>query len=103
MPLPIALGIGAVLSFTLIPLVIKLLISFGIGFVTYTGVTFLLDSVLAEIQVQFASQGFTAVSNLLAYMNVDVAITMIFSAIVIRATLRGLQAGGDLRKMGFGA
>jgi len=102
MPLPIALGLGAVIGTIIVPLAIKLLVSLGIGFVTFTGVTLLLDTALAEIQAQFASQGFTAVSNLLAYMNVDNAITMIFSAIVMRATLRGLQAGGDLKKLGFG-
>lgn len=101
MALPIILGMWVIFTTIIIPIIIKILLAFGVGFVTFTGITALLDGVLAEIQVQFASQGFTAVSNLLAYMNVDNAITMIFSAIVMRATLRGLQLGGDLRKFGF--
>jgi hypothetical protein len=101
MPLPVGLGIGAVLATIIVPLVVKVLAAFGVGFITYTGINLLLDSVLSAIQANFASIGFTAVANLLAYMNVDIAITMMISAITMRATLRGLQAGGDLKKLGF--
>jgi hypothetical protein len=103
MALPLALGIGAVLSTIIVPLVVKVFIALGFGFVTYSGIQLLLDVVLAQIQAQFAAMPveFDAAVALFGYMNVDKAITMIFSAIVMRATLRGLQAGGDFKKIGF--
>lgn len=101
MPLPAAVGLGAVLASIIVPLVVKVLVGLGVGVVTYVGVDLLMDSILNEIQVQFNSAGFDAVRNLLAYMNVDKAITMLISAVTIRATLRGLQAGGDVKKLGF--
>ena len=101
MPLPVGLGIGAVLAAIIVPLVVKVLLAFGIGFITYTGINLLLDGVLAEIQAQIAATPFLQVLNLFGYMGVDTAITLMVSAITIRATLKGLQAGGDLRKLGF--
>ena len=99
MPAPAAaLGIAA-LAAALIPLVVKLLLALGIGFVTYTGVQLLLDTIATQIQAQFNIPGWSSVTNLLAYMNVDRAITIMLSAITVRATLRGLQAGGDLRRI----
>lgn len=101
MPLPLAAGIGVVIATIIVPLVVKVLVALGFGFVTYTGVQLLLDTVLNAIQAQFASTGFEAARNLLGYMNVDKAITMMVSAITIRATLRGLQAGGDFKRLGL--
>lgn len=102
MPLPVATAMGAVIATIIVPLVVKLFLAFGVGFATYTGVQLLLDTILTEIQAQWASAGFDTVRNLLAYMNVDRAITMLLSAVTIRATLRGLQAGGDLKRLRLG-
>lgn len=99
MALPVA--IGAVFAATIVPLVIKVMAALGLGFVTYTGVNLLLDTIGADIQSQFASISLQGLQELLAYMNVDVAITMMLSAVVVRATLKGLGAGGDLRRLGF--
>ena len=101
MPFPIAVGIGVVFSTIIVPLVVKVFLALGVGFVTYTGAQLLIDTVLTELQTQFASAAFDSMRSLFAYMNVDKAITMMVSAITIRATLRGLQAGGSLRKLSF--
>lgn len=101
MGLPLAVGLGAVLATIIVPLVVKLLLAFGIGFITYTGIDLLLGTVLSEIQSQIGATSFVQVINLFGYLGVDTAITMMISAVTIRATLRGLQAGGNLRKLGF--
>lgn len=99
MPAPLVVGAIAGLAAAIVPLAVKLLAALGIGFVTYSGITLLLDGVATQIQAQFAIPGFEYVTNLLAYMNVDRAISLMLSAITVRATLRGLQAGGDLRRL----
>lgn len=95
-------GLALLLSSVIVPLVVKVMLAVGIGFVTYTGVNLLLDQVRATMVANFVVPvGFEQVLNLLAFMNADRAITMILSAITIRATMRGLQASGSLRRFGI--
>lgn len=100
MAVAIATGFGMVLASIIVPLAIRLLAALGVGFVTYAGVGLVLDQLLLMVQAQFAFPQFPQVLNLLALMNVDKAITMMMSAITIRATLAGLSATGALRRFG---
>lgn len=103
MALPALLGLGSVLAAVVVPLTVKVFTALGIGFVTYTGVNLALDQAESLIIGSFNSINVANAVSLLAYMNADRAISMILSAIVIRATLKGLQAGGTLRKFSAGA
>lgn len=78
-------------------LVGRILISLGIGFVTYSGLDAAVD--WAFDQVVSNIQGLPAdVLQLLGVLQVDTAITMISSAYTARLALAGLS-GGSIRKM----
>lgn len=99
MPLPVIAG-GAVLSVIIIPLVVKVLIALGVGFVTFTGLNLLLDEAYNLIVAQISSLP-TEPLSMLAIMKVDVYITMVFSAYSARMALAGLTAAGTLSKINF--
>lgn len=92
MALPIAAAIGGVLVQIATTLAYRVLFGLGVGIATYTGV----DATLTWLKSQ-------AVSHLqdlpveylgiLALLKVGVCINIVFSAIVVRMTLQGLQSG----------
>lgn len=98
MAIPLAVGIWAAFSAIAVPLVVRILIALGIGSVTYVGIKALFDSLLANVQSQFA--GFpTEVLDVIAVMRVDDAVTVLFSAIVVRLAFAGLTAAGAIQRV----
>lgn len=75
----------------------RILIALGIGFVTYSGISILLDSIRADVISGFSGLPVLAY-QIAAACKVDVAITMIFSAITARLVLKGLT-GGSIKRM----
>lgn len=101
MPLP-AVVAGAVWSVIAIPLVVKILLGLGIGFISYQGITLLTDSALEFIRSNLAGMPADVVA-VIAITKIDVYFTMIFSAYAIKLTLKGLDSTGVLRKLSFSA
>lgn len=67
----------------------RVLVALGIGVATYTGVNATLD--FAKAQALSALQN-TEWVQLLSHMKVGVAINIVFSAIVARAVINGVQS-----------
>ena len=98
MAIPLAIGFWSVFSSILVPMLVRAGIALGVGTVTYLGVKALVDSAKANIQSQFA--GFTSdMLDVISVMRVDDAITVIFSAIVARLSIKGLTAAGAISKV----
>lgn len=76
----------------------RVLISLGFAAVTYTGISaslgFLKTQALASL-TGLPSQ----IVGLMAYMKVGEAISIVVSALLVRATLAGLSAGGSISKL----
>lgn len=76
----------------------RVLVSLGFGFVTYTGVSTTLTWLKA--QAVAAATGLPAdVLGLLAVMKVGEAISIVFSALLVRLLLNGLSAGGSISRL----
>jgi len=70
----------------------RVLLALGFGFVAYTGFSTGLDYLLATIQTQVGGLS----SRMLSWVGVlklDVCVTILISALVVRATLNGLTSG----------
>lgn len=98
MPFITALFAGLV---SLLPqLVWKVLGAVGIGLVTYQGAKAALDVLKASVVSQIGGMS-ADVLNLIALLQVDKAITVLFSAIVVRWTFAGMKAAtGAITKVG---
>lgn len=96
MPIFIAALLGGLVSVAG-SLVGRILISLGIGYVTYTGVSVALGAISSEIQGYFTGAPSTVVA-MLGMFKADVCVSIITSAIVARLTLNGLTSGA-LTKM----
>jgi len=80
-----------------VPLVKKVMIALGIGSVTYGGLFALLDQVSSYFQLQLS--GLPAdVLALIGIMKIDIAFTMIMSAITANTILRGWSSLTDRKK-----
>ncbi len=76
----------------------RVMISLGFASITYTGVTVSLDYAKSQLIAAFA--GLPAqVIGMLAIMNVGTVLSIVFSAVVARAVLNGLSAGGSISKL----
>jgi hypothetical protein len=78
-------------------LVGRVLLSLGIGFVTYSGITILLDSILDQIFNNFSLLP-PEIMNYIAVLQIGTCINILSSAVIIRLTLNGLT-GGAISKM----
>lgn len=78
-------------------LVGRVLIALSIGFVTFSGVSILIDNIKTGIIVNMQSMGADTV-QLLGYLWVDKALTMIFSAWVAALALK-MAGGTSIKKM----
>lgn len=97
MPLIIAALWGALISIAG-TLVGQVLLSLGIGYLTFTGVD--LSIVWAKNQFLSGLTGIPAAAvGLAGVMKVGVCVSMLLSAVTARVTLSGMQAGGSLKKM----
>ncbi|MCB1878075.1 MAG: DUF2523 domain-containing protein [Chromatiales bacterium] len=91
---PVLAGfLGAVV----VPLAQRIMVGIGVGIATFAGISQLLERLRELIMDQFVGLPLE-VLDFLGLLQVDRAITMILSAVTIRFVLRGLDAGGVLRK-----
>jgi hypothetical protein len=99
MPIFLAAILGA-LSQAAGSLVGRVLVSLGIGYASFTGINSLLTGVQTFALAQINSLPSDAII-IAGRMRVGVAISMIFSAMLMRLTLNGLQsaASGSLTRM----
>jgi len=95
MPVFIAALLGGLLQIAA-SLVGRVLIALGIGVVTYTGAQAVLDVLKAAIIANLQAAG--PLIPWLALAKVDVAISIILSAVGIRLVLQGLSAAGSITK-----
>ena len=75
--------------------VTKGMLVLGLGFVTYTGVQTFVDNLETELMAQFNGLPADAF-NLAAMCGIDVAITIIISALVMSITIRGISTGARM-------
>jgi hypothetical protein len=99
MPLPALLVPALIggLATAMTSLVGRVLIALGVSFATFTGVSLLFSSLLTDVQSSMNSLPADALA-FLAYMWVDKAITLIFSAFTAALTLK-LGASGTVTRM----
>lgn len=82
----------------------RVLVGLGIGVVTVTGLTIILNYAKSQAVTYLQSIGTAGGSlgadilSLLAYMKVGVAISIIFSAWTMRLTIQGLSVGGSISR-----
>ena len=80
-----------------LPSVVNTLVGLGIGVATYTGVRALIDMAKQQVISGFAGLPADAVS-LAAVCRVDSAISLLFSALVIRMFLSGMSQSGAITR-----
>lgn len=69
----------------------RVLIALGIGYVSYTGITALLDWIKAQVVAYLVGAPSTIVS-IMGLLKIDVAVSIIFSALAARLVLQGLTS-----------
>ncbi len=99
MPIFLAALLGGLISATG-SIVGRVLISLGIGFVAYSGISVAMSSMQAQVWSGIAGLP-PEVVGLLGVMKVGTALNIIFSAWAARMVLRGLTSG-VMRRMVFG-
>ena len=70
----------------------RALIALGFGMVSYTGITVALAAFKTDIISHFAGLSASTI-NVLGMLKVDVAISILFSALAARLVLQGLTSG----------
>ena len=78
------------------PVVARVLIALGIGFVTYTGSQIGIDAIFAKVQSAFSGAP-SQVVGLLGFLWVDKAISVVFSAFAVSLAIK--SAAGSITKM----
>ena len=94
---PVAVGIGWVLKVIALPLILSILATFGIGFAVYSGMNLLLQAIEDGMKDQFTDPAFQTSIDLLTYMNMDEAISIILSAVSVRMAIIGFNVAGNLK------
>jgi hypothetical protein len=75
----------------------RVLLALGLGFVAFTGINVLTDSVIAQVKNSFS--GFSAdVVSFLAFLWVDKALAVLFSAYTASATIK-FAGGTTIKKL----
>jgi len=93
MPLLIVLGVAA--RFLVKYIITKTLLVLGLGFVTYLGIDVLVDNIEAQLLSQFG--GLPAdIWNMASMAGLDVAITIIISAMALSLQIRLISAGAKM-------
>lgn len=91
MPVFIAALVGALAS-SAGQIVIKVLLALGIGYISFQGFDFLVESTKNDVMASLGSFSPLTV-QLLGVLKVGVCINIMFSAVVIRLTLNGAMSG----------
>lgn len=99
MAAPLGIFLWGFVGSVIAPVLIRAITFLGIGFTAYKGIDVLLDGAMSEIQAAIGS-GPTQMVQLLGLAQVDVAITMIFSAVATRFLIAGVT-GGVFKRIGF--
>ena len=100
MAVPIAAAIWVAFSFIIVPMILRVLVSLGIGWVIYSGITELLEYISNTVQSHMGTFG-PEILGFLGLLNIDRAITIVLSAVAIRATLNGMTGQGLLPKINW--
>lgn len=97
-------ALGALLGSLLSNLVSKVLTLIGFGFVVYQGIKPLYDWLAREIQSQFGVGSPDAIPVLtwLGVLKIDVCISIVLSACLLRLLMMGLDAAGNVSQIKFG-
>ncbi|MDB6020238.1 MAG: putative minor coat protein [Pedosphaera sp.] len=96
MPILVAILIGA-LSEAAAYIVGRVLIALSIGFVTFTGVNAALGFIKTQAQASMSTLSPT-ILGFVGLLKIGTVFSIIISALVIRATLKGLKSG-SFKKM----
>jgi hypothetical protein len=91
MPIFLAALLGGFVS-SLGSIVGRVLISLGLGFVTYSGFSVLLDWIKAEVFARLLGVDQMAIA-IFSLLQIDSAINILFSAIAIRFVIQGVSGG----------
>jgi len=83
-----------------VPLVKKVLLALGIGAVTYSGLYYLINQLTNLFQQQLAGMPVDALA-ILGMMKIDIAFTMIISAITAKAILSGWSKSNDQKTSSY--
>lgn len=80
-------------------LVGRVLFSLGMGYVTYSGFDYMLDTIKNQVIANFSGAG-PVILGVLYHAQVDRCISIIFSAVLIKLTLAGVnKANGTMTKL----
>lgn len=91
MPVFLAAFLGGLIS-AASSIVGRVLLALGVGFVAYSGITATLDWLQAQVVANL--QGLPGrVVQLLGVLQVDVSVSILFSAVAARLVLQGLTSG----------
>jgi len=90
MPIFVAALLGGLLQ-VLGSVVGRVMLAIGLGYASYTGLSTLLTWAKSNIESNIGALGSVAV-GILGTLKVDVAISIIFSAMTIRLVLKGLTS-----------
>lgn len=93
--LPALLGGLATVTASLVG---RAILALGIGFVTYSGITFAIDSMKNNVMNSVSGLSADAL-GLLGYLWIDKGITIMFSAVAASIAMRGIS--GSVKKMVF--
>ncbi|CAJ0709545.1 hypothetical protein LMG7143_01123 [Ralstonia thomasii] len=96
----LASAIVGFLAQACVSLVGRVLVALGIGFVSFTGISVMLDGVKSLFLQYVATAGSLPwnVVGILGVLKVGLSMNMILTTLAVRASLSGLS-GGSIRKM----
>lgn len=97
MPIFVAALLGGLLNIAA-SLAGRVLLALGFAAVTYGGISTTLTFLKTNAVAAFSALPANTV-NLLAYMKVGQVVSILTSALVVRATLNGLSAGGAISRL----
>jgi hypothetical protein len=84
------------------PLVYKVVVSLGVGWVTFSGMNFLVDQLLTLAQSEMSNLD-PVMFQIVGLLRLDDAIALLTSAMSIKFTLMGMGAGGRITKQVWNA
>lgn len=95
MPVLIAMLIGGLVS-ALGSVIGRIIISLGIGFVTYQGFNVLLGFIKTRISTEISSLD-PLILQIFSTLQIDTAINILFSAYAVRLVIQGVTGGSVTR------
>jgi len=98
MALPLGMALGAIIGHVISSLIFRVIASFGVGIVVWSGVSAMLDGVLGQVQSLTAGLPL-AVSQAVILMRIDDGISVVFGAMAIRISLKSFGVGGNIGQM----